>query len=109
MRGKIGSVRVLNKSETMKLVKILVVTACAVAVLAGPVMAAEEKPAEKKQTCCEKAKAEGKECTHKCCVAAHKEGKSCEKCNPNKEDLKLKKDEKKGEKKDDAKKDEKKN
>jgi hypothetical protein len=24
-------------------------------------------------------------------VVAHKEGKSCEKCNPNKEDLKLKK------------------
>jgi len=86
----------------MKLVKILIVTACAVAVLAGPVMAAEEKPAEKKQTCCEKAKAEGKECTHKCCVAAHKEGKSCETCNPHKEDLKKDK-KKKGAKKEEKK------
>ena len=87
----------------MKLVKILIVTACAVAVLAGPVMAAEDKPAEKKkQTCCEKAKAEGKECTHKCCVAAHKEGKSCETCNPHKEDMKKDK-KKKGAKKEEKK------
>src|SRR5207249_5862105 len=103
MRGKIGSVRVLNKSETMKLVKVLIVTACAVAVLAGPVMADDEKPAEKKQTCCEKAKAEGKECTHKCCVAAHKDGKSCEKCNPNKEDMKKGKKKKKAENKEESK------
>ena len=68
----------------MKLIKTLSAITLALAVLAGPVMAAE-------QTCCEKAAAEGKECTHKCCVAAHKDGKSCEKCNPNKEDLKLKK------------------
>jgi len=45
-------------------------------------------------TCCEKAAAAGKECKNKCCIAAHKEGKSCSKCNPNKEDLKLKKTEK---------------
>jgi hypothetical protein len=57
--------------------------------LTGSTLAAE-KPA-KKLTCCEAAAAEGKECKHKCCLAAHKEGKSCEKCNPNKEDLKLKK------------------
>jgi len=31
-------------------------------------------------------------------VAAHKDGKSCEKCNPGKEDLKLKKKSKKSEK-----------
>jgi hypothetical protein len=40
------------------------------------------------QTCCEKAKAAGKECDHKCCVKAKKEGKTCEKCNPKKEDKK---------------------
>lgn len=40
---------------------------------------------EKKQTCCEKAKAAGKECEHKCCVAAKAEGKVCEKCNPKKD------------------------
>jgi hypothetical protein len=81
----------------MKLIKILSAAAFALALLAGPVMADNDKPAEKKLTCCEKAKAAGKECTHKCCVAAHKEGKSCEKCNPNKED------QKKDEKKDDSK------
>jgi hypothetical protein len=43
------------------------------------------------ETCCQKAAALGKECKDKCCIAAHKEGKSCVKCNPNKEDLKLKK------------------
>jgi len=75
----------------MKLIKLLSAVACALAILAGPVMAADEKPAADKKTCCEKAKAEGKECTHKCCIAAHKDGKSCEKCNPNKEDLKGKK------------------
>ena len=77
----------------MKLIKTLIATVCATAILAGPVLAAE-------QTCCEKAIAAGKECTHKCCVAAHKEGRSCEKCNPNKEDAKLiKKSDKKEEKK----------
>jgi hypothetical protein len=78
----------------MKLIKTLSAVACIVSLLAGSAIAAEkEKSGEKKGTCCEKAKAEGKECTHKCCATAHKEGKSCEKCNPNKEDLK--KDEKK--------------
>ena len=73
----------------MKLMKTLIVLGCLFSLLAGPTGAAD-KP-QKPLTCCEKAAAEGKECAHKCCVAAHKEGKSCEKCNPNKEDLKLKK------------------
>ena len=81
----------------MKLIKSLSAIACIVSLLAGSALAAEKKEA----TCCEKAKAEGKECTHKCCVAAHKDGKSCEKCNPNKEDMK--KDEKTDEKKADSK------
>ena len=34
------------------------------------------------ESCCDKAKKEGKDCAHKCCVAAKKEGKVCEKCNP---------------------------
>jgi hypothetical protein len=77
----------------MKLMKTLVALGCAFSLLAGTAGAADK--VEKKQTCCEKAAAEGKECKHKCCVAAHKDGKSCEKCNPNKEDLKLKKPDKK--------------
>jgi len=40
------------------------------------------------ESCCEKAKAAGKECEHKCCVKAKKEGKVCEKCNPAKKDEK---------------------
>jgi len=71
----------------MKLLKILIVLGCISPALAGSALAAD-KPA-KKLTCCEQAAAAGRECRHKCCVAAHKEGKSCEKCNPNKEDLKL--------------------
>ena len=77
----------------MKLIKTLVVLGCIFSLLAGIAGAADK--AGKKQTCCEKAAVEGKECTHKCCVTAHKEGKPCEKCNPNKEDLKLKKPDKK--------------
>jgi hypothetical protein len=73
--------------KIMKSMRTLVVIGCACSLLAG-LTGAAEKPA-KKQTCCESAAAEGKECKHKCCVSAHKEGKSCEKCNPNKEDLKL--------------------
>jgi hypothetical protein len=37
------------------------------------------------ESCCDKAKAAGKECEHKCCVKAKKEGKVCEKCNPKEE------------------------
>lgn len=53
----------------------------------------------KKETCCEKAKAKGKECSHPCCVEARKAGKACESknCNPAAEDQK--KDAKKVEKK----------
>jgi hypothetical protein len=80
----------------MKLLRIMVIVGCLASLLAGSALAAE-KP-EKKQTCCEKAAALTKECNHKCCIAAHKEGKSCEKCNPNKEDLKLKKNLKKADK-----------
>ena len=34
------------------------------------------------ETCCEKAKAAGKDCAHPCCVKAKADGKTCEKCNP---------------------------
>ena len=87
--------------KIMKTMKTWVAVASVLCLLAGSAMAAEKQG--KKLTCCQQAAAEGKECKHKCCVAAHKEGKSCEKCNPNKEDLKLKKGDKKGDKKADAK------
>ena len=71
----------------MKAAKTLAVLGFAGALLAGPAFSAE-KPA-KKPTCCEAAAAKDKECSHKCCLTAHRAGKSCEKCNPGKEDLKL--------------------
>jgi len=76
----------------MKLIKVLSIIACTVSLLVGSAIAGDK---DKDKTCCEKASAAGKECTHKCCVAAHKDGKSCEKCNPDKQDLKLKKEKKK--------------
>jgi hypothetical protein len=83
----------------MKLLTLAVAVTCVFLSLGGLALAAEKQ--EKKLTCCQQAAAREKECQHKCCVAAHKQGKSCEKCNPNKEDLKIKKPEKKGEQKSD--------
>ncbi len=42
------------------------------------------------ESCCDKAKAAGKECKHECCVKAKKDGKTCEKCNPKKDEKKEK-------------------
>jgi hypothetical protein len=75
--------------KKMKQLKLMVILACLSSLLGGAALAAD-KPA-KKLTCCEQAAADNKECKHKCCIAAHKDGNSCVKCNPNKEDLKLKK------------------
>lgn len=51
---------------------------CALVLLGGLSLASAE-------TCCEKAKAAGKDCEHKCCVKAKADGKVCEKCNPKKD------------------------
>ena len=53
--------------------KSLLALACAVGFLAAtsPALAA---------SCCVKAKAKGKDCSHPCCVDAHKDGKTCAKC-----------------------------
>ena len=40
------------------------------------------------ESCCDKAKKDGKECEHKCCIQAKKDGKVCEKCNPPKKEEK---------------------
>lgn len=66
----------------MKLIKVLTVGIFALALIVGPAAFAGEK------SCCEKAKADGKECTHKCCVEAAKAGKACEKCGGKKEEKK---------------------
>ena len=78
----------------MNSIRIWVALGCIFSLLTGASLAAEKKA--DKQTCCQEAAAQGKECRHKCCVAAHRDGKSCTKCNPNKEDLKLKKEKAEG-------------
>lgn len=63
-----------NVVTDMKFIKTLTVMACAAAFLLSTsgAMAGE--------SCCVKAKAKGKDCSHPCCVEAHKAGKTCEKC-----------------------------
>ena len=73
-------VRSKNRNN-MKSVKALAAICCAAALLASTSIARAE-------TCCEKAKAAGKECAHKCCIKAAKAGKTCEKCNPKKDESK---------------------
>jgi hypothetical protein len=65
----------------MKAIKSFVAVACASAFLASVSVAQAE-------SCCDKAKAAGKECAHACCKKAAKDGKVCEKCNPKKEEKK---------------------
>ena len=62
----------------MKAIKSLVLVVCALAFMASVTVARAE-------SCCDKAKAAGKDCAHKCCAEAKKDGKTCEKCNPKKE------------------------
>jgi hypothetical protein len=62
----------------MKSIKSLAI-ACLLAFVASVSIAQAE-------TCCEKAKKAGKECSHKCCQEAKKAGKVCEKCNPPKKE-----------------------
>jgi hypothetical protein len=61
--------------------KAITAIVCALAMLGSVTLARAE-------TCCEKAKAAGKECSHQCCKDAKKAGKTCEKCNPKKDEKK---------------------
>ena len=70
-----------QKVKQMKSIKSLVAIACALAFIASVTAARAE-------SCCDKAKAAGKECSHACCKEATKAGKVCEKCNPKKEEKK---------------------
>ena len=64
----------------MNITKLLPAIAFAVALLSNPLLA-EDKHAK----CCEKAKADGKECAHACCVEAKKNNTPCEKCGGKKD------------------------
>lgn len=55
----------------MNIVNRLIVSACALFVAASIVHG---------QSCCVKAKAQGKDCDHKCCVEARKGKKTCDGC-----------------------------
>lgn len=67
--------RIKNMPERsiMKSPKILIVSLCAIGLLAGTALADQAG-------CCAKASADEKDCSHPCCVAAAKDGKECEKC-----------------------------
>jgi hypothetical protein len=62
------------RKEKMKLIKSLTT------VVAGLVLLAGLNLAMAAQSCCVKAKAGGKDCSHKCCVEAVKNKKTCDKC-----------------------------
>jgi hypothetical protein len=69
----------------MKTLQVILLTVLVGTLTVAPLMAADAPP--KKLTCCQAARAKGKECTNKCCIAAHKKKESCKRCNPNGEDL----------------------
>ncbi len=56
----------------MSITKLLTAATFAFAVLSAPVFA---------ESCCDKAKAAGKDCEHPCCVKAKGAGEVCKKCN----------------------------
>ena len=56
----------------MSITKLLTAATLAFAVLTSAAFA---------ESCCDKAKAAGKDCAHPCCVKAKADGKVCEKCN----------------------------
>lgn len=58
----------------MKILKSMLCGLFALSLLAAPAFAGD--------SCCEKAKKDGKDCAHKCCVEAKAAGKACEKCAP---------------------------
>jgi hypothetical protein len=66
--------RTINERQFMKQIRIVLGVVCASAVMFGASSAFAD------QSCCVKANATGKECTHKCCTTAHKETKTCETC-----------------------------
>ncbi|MEY2598862.1 MAG: hypothetical protein RLZZ142_1121 [Verrucomicrobiota bacterium] len=59
----------------MSITKLITSATLAFGLLASPVFA---------ESCCDKAKAAGKDCAHACCVKAKADGKVCKKCNPDK-------------------------
>jgi hypothetical protein len=74
----------LNKNYMKRIITILSVLACAVALAGGTALAAEKagKSAKKACGCCEATVEAGKKCKEECCTKAAKEGKVCATCHP---------------------------
>jgi hypothetical protein len=62
----------LQDSPAMNILKLISAASFAFAILSAPVLA---------ESCCDKAKAAGKACSHPCCVEAKAKGEVCKKCN----------------------------
>ena len=67
----------------MKIIKLISLAIFTFSVLAGPVMAVDEK-----KPCCAATVEAGKKCDHKCCQKAAASGKVCKKCHPAKDERK---------------------
>jgi hypothetical protein len=65
----------------MNAIRILSVVLCALALLGGPVRAAEAK-----KPCCEATVEAGKNCEHKCCKKQAEKGKVCKRCHKEKKE-----------------------
>jgi hypothetical protein len=63
---------VVINNPAMNITKLLTVASLAFSIFAAPVFA---------ESCCDKAKAAGKDCAHPCCVEAKGKGEVCKKCN----------------------------
>jgi hypothetical protein len=61
----------------MRTTKSLIAIACAMTLLATPMLLRSDD----KKPCCEPTVEAGKKCEHKCCVTAANDGKVCEKCH----------------------------
>jgi len=70
----------LSEKITMKTIKLLSVIICAMAMLGGRAIAADEK-----KPCCEATAEAGKKCQHKCCQKQAEKGKVCKRCHKQEE------------------------
>ena len=67
-----NSMEVTTYAVAMNITKLLTIASLSFSLFAAPVFA---------ESCCDKAKAAGKDCAHPCCVEAKAKGEVCKKCN----------------------------
>ena len=71
-KSLVKSMFIAKAFPAMKFAKLLSIASLAFSLFAVPVFA---------ESCCDKAKAAGKDCAHPCCVEAKGKGEVCKKCN----------------------------